>query len=278
MESVKEPTVEPFTVEEITVDEPPAASTPAVKTPFLPARETVAGPAEGPLIRPAYQPISVPPEQIAYAANISKLRSTRARGRIALLLIWLCTIASGLVMFAVYSRRMKWRDFVDHQATLDDLDKADKLVLATSTVQIAAFALGGFAVAMWSRRVAKNAVARGAYNVSVARATIGWLIPIGHLWIGFSSVRAAVTQLGERAKKLGLWQGAFLFSTLATTLAGLGTRSLDVAQSPADVTNTLNRQLVISAVSFATLALAAVFGTMAIKEVNHVASDRPGVT
>jgi len=244
--------------------------------PILPTRPPVVTRAPEPVVtRPAFQPNTAPPGHIEYAANISKLRSTRGRGRVAIVVFWLATLGSGFALYAHYSRRAEWRDFVKDSASLDDLDRADHLVNVATVVQIALWVLGGITVAIWARRVAKNAVARGAHNVSVGRATIGWFIPVGFLWIGFSSVRAADTQLGGRGKSVGLWQGAFLFANVAGYLASYRSRSLDVAESAADITNTLNRLLISSAVSFVTLALAAFFGMRAIRDVNHVVCDPP---
>ena len=225
--------------------------------------------------RPAFQPNTAPLGHIEYARNASKLRPTRGRGRVAITLFWLTTAAAGFGAFVDYFRRETWRDFVDQQATVRDLDKADELLVAASIARASAWVLGGIVVAMWARRVAKNSIARGARNVSVGRATIGWFIPIGWWWIGFSSVRASVTQLGASGRRVGLWQGAFLFANVAAALASYRTRSFDVAESVDDVNNTLNRLLLTGVVSFATLVLAAIFATRAIIDTNRVVCDPP---
>jgi hypothetical protein len=142
-------------------------------------------------------------------------------------------------------------------------------------VQGSAWFLGGVAVAIWARRVAKNAVLRGAHNLSVGRATIGWFLPIGMWWIGFGSVRAAVTQLGGSGKRVGLWQGAFLFANVATILASYRIRSFDLAESPHDVNNTLDRLVLAATISCATLVIAAIFATRAIIDTNRVVCDPP---
>lgn len=225
--------------------------------------------------RPAFQPNTAPLGHIEYAANVSKLRSTRGRGRAAIVLFWLTILGGGFSLYAAYARRSTWQDFMKSSASRDDLDKADHLVVVATLVRMAPWVLGGIAIALWARRVAKNAVLRGARNVSVGRATIGWFIPLGFLWIGFSSVRAAVTQLGGNGKRVGLWQGAFLFSNVATVLASFRTPSFDDALSTDDITSALNRLLIASVVSFVTLLLSAVLATRAIVDTNRVVCDPP---
>ena len=187
----------------------------------------------------------------------------------------MATLGAGFSLYAEYARRAEWQDFMRDSASLEDLDKADHLVNVALVVRLGPWVLGGIAVAMWARRVAKNALARGAHNVSIGRATIGWFIPIGFLWMGFSSVRAAVTQLGGSGKRIGLWQGAFLFSNVATGLASYRHPSFDDALSTADITSRLNQLTIASAVSFATLVLAAYFATRAIPDADRVAFDPP---
>lgn len=225
--------------------------------------------------RPAFQPNTAPAGYVEFASSVSALRSSRGRGRVAIVIFWLSTIAFGLAALAAWSRRAKVHDFLDGQATLDDVDKADGLVVAASITQGITLVLGGVAVAIWARRVAKNAVARRAFNVSVGRATFGWFVPVGNWWMGFSSVRAAVTQLGGSGQSVGAWQGAFLFANLATWLASLGTRSLDVAQSTSDINNTLNRLLVTSLIAFVLLFLTALLAMRAMRDVNRVVCDPP---
>ena len=227
--------------------------------------------------RPAFQPNTAPLGHIEYATNISKIRSTRARGRVAIVLIWLSTVASGFGLFTAQFRRVKWQDYlkVKDAASIDAVDKADHLVLIAVLVDLGLLVLAAIAVAAWARRVAKNAIARGARNVSVGRATIGWFIPIGLWWIGFSSVRASVTQLGGSRGRVGLWQGTFFFAFVASSLSSSRLGRLSLAESEGEVTNTLNRILIAQAVSAATFLVAAIFATRAIVDTNRVVSDPP---
>ena len=82
-----------------------------------------------------------------------------------IVLFWCTTAAAALSGFALYRRKGVWDDFVGGSATLGDLDDADSLVGTMIVLQVVLLLASAILCAIWSKRIADNAKARGAVGV-----------------------------------------------------------------------------------------------------------------
>ncbi len=218
----------------------------------------------------------VPNGYVPFApAGRSDVRSSRGFGTLTIVVFWIVTGLGGLLSLAYFARKSTWDDFQSGSATLEDLRNADRSVTVAALLVLAAQLVAAVTVCLWSLRIAKNAKARGEWNVSLGMAVAGWLIPIGWFWLGFSQVRVSVEGVGGRSAYLRSWQRAFLFVSVAALVARVVGGSTSLAVSRSAVASTLQWQGIVAVISMLTLALASFYAMRAIREIDDVVSVRP---
>ena len=179
-----------------------------------------------------------------------------------IVLFWCTTAAAALSGFALYRRKGVWDDFVGGSATLSDLDDADSLVGTMIVLQVVLLLASAIVCAIWSKRIADNAKARGAVGVSSGLAAGGWFIPIGWLWVGFNQLKKSVKGVGGKSPSLGRWQALFILQAVVGFLINrFG--NFDINSDPGKFSDTLRNQGLIGLLGAAIYVGATIFGTMA---------------
>jgi hypothetical protein len=192
-----------------------------------------------------------------------------------IILFWAGVAMSWLIAIAMLVRKTTVDDVLSGSATVDDLHGKDDFVDVSSLFYFLALIAGVIVLCIWSQRVVRNAQARGAVNVSPGLACGGWYIPIGNIWVPFTQIRRAVTQMGRSVRSLLGWQIAY---PIASGVLGVGLTvvpqdSDDHTKLTADHLSALvNTSVVLGFVGAAGLSLAAYFATRALLQIDETIS------
>lgn len=215
---------------------------------------------------PAY---AAPPGYVPYGSpgTTGAVQPSKGLSKAMIILYGLASALALLVGFALYSRKGAWDDFVAGNNSLSDLDAADGLVGGAILMQFLVIIAAAIVTCLWARRIAKNAISRGAMNVSPGLAAGGWFIPIGWLFVGFSQLRKSVDGVGGRSPSLNLWQGLFIAQSVAGFVINrFG--GFDSGDNPQEVSDALRNQGIIGLVGGLIYAGATFFAARAAKEIN----------
>ncbi len=222
---------------------------------------------------PPFQPTAgAPPGYVAYGGlGTGAVRSSKGLGQAVAAMYWATTAAALLLTLAFFHRKSVWEDFLSKSASVSDLDRSDTIVGFAAFLQIALVIVSLVLTAMWSRRIAANARARGNAEVSTGLATGGWFIPIGWFWVGFGQLKKAALGTGTPTDNLGRWQALFI----AQSLLGYVTRNMGKidGSSVATITSSLRNQWMLGLAGTVLYAACTVMATRAIGQLNQRVSD-----
>ena len=233
---------------------PPSGATPPPPPPPLPGSSLGAPPAG----------------YVAYSAA-GPQRPVKGLGMATITMYRVVCVSSLLTAIAVFHRKSVVQDILDRggQVNADDIaadNSARSLLVAAVVVGVVLMLAAGIVTAVWSHRVATNAVARGARDVKPGMAAGGWFIPFGMWFLGWRELQRSVEGVGSDASPIKRWQMAFIGASVFswfTRNAGGNPNSLS------DLGSTLSTQFILFLLGFALYVLAMVFATKAIRHINE---------
>lgn len=195
-------------------------------------------------------------------------RSVRGLGTAVLVLYGVVTGCSVLLAGALYRRASVVQEVVDRPQPGSTLDQrvvdADNLVVTVSWTLIVAAVVAAVVTAVWAHRIAKNAIARGAYDVSPGMAAAGWFIPFGMWWLPFREVRKAVETTGRSGDTVRHWQVVWLITSVIGYFVRRNLNQFDTS-GPDALVSSLQRQWVLGAVSTGLYAVTLWFAWRAVR-------------
>ncbi len=215
-----------------------------------------------------YRPVGAPPGYVAYdSAGAGEVTSSKGLGQAVVAMYWATTAAALVLTLAFFHRKSVWEDFLSKSATVTDLDRADKVVGFAAVLQFALLLASAILTAVWSRRIARNAKARGNFHTNVRRATLGWFIPFGWFWVGFSELKQAARGTSTPETNVQRWQMLFL----SQSVLGVVTRNVGKidGSSVATITSSLRNQWLLGLVGAVLYAACTVAARKAIIELNQ---------
>lgn len=215
---------------------------------------------------PAY---AAPPGYVPYGSPGTQGAVTPSKGlsKAMIILYALTTAAAAFAGFALYNRKGTWDDFVKGTGSLDDIDSADGMVGGALLLQFVLVLTSAILTCLWAKRIASNAKARGATDVSPGLAAGGWFIPIGWFFVGFNQLRKSVAGVGGRSASLAVWQGLFVAQSVVMFIINrFG--GFSVLDDPQEVSDALRNQGLIGLVGAVIYAAATFFAARAAKEID----------
>ena len=217
--------------------------------------------------------MGVPQGYVAYGGPgaVGQVQQSSGLRKATVALFWLTAAASGLLALAFFSRKSAVDDFFAGTKSLSDVVDSDNVVRLAASLQGLLTIAAVIVLCLWSRRIAKNAQARGAPGISPGLACGGWWIPIGFYWVGFGQLKKSVVGVNKTSPNLIRWQIAFVVQSVLGFIVRSAANSLDMANS-GSLTSTLNRQGALGLVSFALFAVTAFFAMKAMSEVDTAVS------
>ncbi|MDP2289749.1 MAG: DUF4328 domain-containing protein [Actinomycetota bacterium] len=213
-------------------------------------------------------PLPPPPGYTPYSNIVhGNVQPSKGLSKAMITLYWATTGAAALLALALFLRKGTWDDLVDGNASLSDIDGADQLVVLATVLQVALVIASAVTTALWSRRIASNATARGVHGISTGMAAGAWFIPIGWFWLGFRELRKSGEGVRADVSKVTRWQNLFV----AQAAVGMLTRNLgdfDVNDSASQVSSALQNQWLFGVLGVAVYAGATVFARRASNDLD----------
>ncbi|MCW2526072.1 MAG: hypothetical protein JWM76_932 [Pseudonocardiales bacterium] len=204
-------------------------------------------------------------------------RSTSGLRTASIILFWLVSAASAILTIAVFARASTWDDFYDNNRTfsgLQDLQNADDFVSGAAGFQGLLTIAAVIVLCLWSKRIADNAVSRGARNVSPGLACGGWFIPIGWFFVPFDQLRKSVAAM-HRSPALIYWQIAFAGSAIFGSVQSFVVGDLDAGTTDTnDVSGRLTLQGVFCLISTLCFIGATISAMRATKQIEDAVNQR----
>jgi len=195
-------------------------------------------------------------------------RAVKGLGTAVLVMYGLVTGFAVLLAGALYHRASVVEEVLDVSQPGTSLDQrvidADNLVITSSWVVIGGVVVAAVVTAVWARRIATNAKARGAYDVRPGMATGGWFIPIASWWLGFREVQKAVASTGTPEDEVRHWQRAWIITSLLGIFVRNGINDFETSSADAFVSS-LQRQWMLGAASAALYAISLWFAIRAVR-------------
>lgn len=196
-------------------------------------------------------------------------RSVRGLGTAVLVMYGVVTGCAVLLAGAFFRRWSVVDEIFDRGTQVSSAEQAriadtDTLVVTTSSLLLVAAVVAGVITAVWAHRIAKNAVARGAYDVSPGMAAGGWFIPFGMWWLPFREVRKSVETTGRSGDSVRHWQVAWLVTSLLGYFMRRNINEFDTSGADAFVSS-LQRQWVLGGASAALYAISLWFAWRAVR-------------
>ena len=202
------------------------------------------------------------------------LRPSRVVGKVVIGFAWAATAGFAALALAITIRKGRYDEFIADQslATLDALASADDIVRACSILLIIAAIAQAIGVVLWTKRVADNAVRRGASNVRPKLAAAGWVIPFASIWVPWVQLRRSLTATGGSTKVVSRWQAVTIATGVLSQLVLRAGTDIDNATTLSELSDAAGRQQVFAVVMAIAGVLSVVVATRAIREVNRVVS------
>lgn len=195
------------------------------------------------------------------------LRPTERLRRIATLLIWLYTLLAVALGVAVYRRVAAVDAFFANDATGDDIDGWDLIVMVVAIAQIAVLVAAAIVVALWSSRSVANAEARSGRTIGTRMAAGGWFVPIGNMWLPFVKLRAASRETGGDHRRVSHWQAGWIALIVAVQMSNLSRRVGGMGQTEQDFRDALSTEAGFVTLAAVVTAVAAFLAQRAMKAV-----------
>jgi hypothetical protein len=206
------------------------------------------------------------------SAPLGRITPSAGLRKATIVLYWVTTAATLLLAAALFSRKGKWTQFIDGNASLQELDDADSFVGGSLLLVWGALLTSAILTCLWAARIANNSKARGATDVSSGLAAGGWFIPIGWMWVGFGQLSKAVKGVRASAPNLVRWQVFFILAIIGSGVIYSIRIDFTDINSVDDVTSTLNTQGVVGLGSAVLFVIASFFATRATKEIDTAVS------
>jgi hypothetical protein len=208
---------------------------------------------------------AVPPPPRPFAAP-GAAPGTSGLRKACVILFWVATGATALLLVALISRRVTWSRFTQGEASLADLQDADDFVGASSFVLFLAVLASLIVVSIWSLRTARHAKATGAADVSPGLACGGWYIPVAQAILPFVQLRKVVRHRGRSTTTVNLWQGLLIgVWVVSSVLRGVGNADNDTVR---DLTTRLTTEVVLGSILLAGMAVTAAIAMRAMQDVD----------
>lgn len=213
-------------------------------------------------------PTGAPPGYVSYELGANnRIRPSKGLSKAMIVMFWCTTGAAALAAVALYLRKMVWDDFVDGGGSFNDLDRADSLVRGAFILQFLLSFASAVVCAIWSKRIADNAKARGARGIRPGLAAGGWFIPIGWLWVGFNQLKMAIEAFYVRSKSLSRWQMCFVGQAIVGyTISRFG--NFENVSDPVELADKLRNQSLVGVLGVGLYAGAAFFAKKAAHDVD----------
>jgi hypothetical protein len=206
------------------------------------------------------------------------LRSSSGLRTASIILFWLVSAASALLTIAVFARASTWDDFYNNNRTfsgLQDLRDADDFVSGAAGFQGLLTLAAVIVLCLWSKRIADNAVARGARNVSPGLACGGWFIPIGWFFVPFDQLRKSLAAMHRSSPSLMYWQIAFGASAVFGVVQRFVVGDLDAGTTDTDdVSGRLTLQGVFCLIATICFVGATIAAMRATKQIEDAVNQR----
>jgi hypothetical protein len=200
------------------------------------------------------------------------MESTSGVKTATVVLFWVAAAISGVLALVAFRRKSIWTGYINQTKSAMQANRVDRLFAAITLVQALLLIAAAIVLCIWSKRVAANAVAKGAAGVRPGLAAGGWFIPIGWYWVGFGQLRKSVKGVNKVAPSLLAWQVLFLIQSIVSFFARAGGRvgSKNRGNIVVDVpsTSSLKTSAVVAALSFVLLLAASFFAMRAIGEID----------